>query len=1154
MTGSSAGRSRAKNSIPQVNIAAKEYVSSNSTSAMFLGGQQKSWMTGPGEVEISSQRHLSKTNNGRKSGALQERSGNEPSVVTIAGNLSHPAGATHHPPRNAQSPPMETLTLPTGSIRTAVQKEITGAVHNVETVLPSPAPSDEYRSDNIQAPVSELDGRIYNPHEGSVQTVSNVQLPGHGSIDEIEANDHLERMLRDALSTMTPPASDAAISQPQQQQIPLTGVTVARRTSHQGSFEKKRKRNDSVASPSGTGIYHSHSLPNTGSTSNTGTSEQNLQVPTSEQMRTFLQIVNDRQQQRAMISPQGDTEVARLNLLQRACIQNDHVYLLLHQIYCMDLTQADFSGQLNSNGFCNEHINGLGMLAPLLLPNFQRMAHDSVHWFAHFPLPFEVMLHEYHIYRKALKSVKNCLTLMSHCWLNYRERCSKRFYPPLVEELVEILGMESPVLQSVVFRAILKDMWMGDTSDWCFHEAEGMFQQNQLNVRQGRSQEKRKRDNRNFIIKYQQLKANHAKHGQNFNSTPSANANSSTTFNSLTRVNPPSQTNPPSRGNTPSQPSPRLTQGLLAGSYNHFRVRPPTDQRRAPPPPNINTEFANLPATTTAIVMTPILPSQPVLPPQQSPTILQGDGRQVSHLPAPTTANVTTSVLPSQPYQTNQQSLSPLSNIARGHLISPPIPAPSAAPQASQARRPGVNGPSATTSPYSSPYSNTAPHIHGFPGPTRSPAGRPGPWPIPPSSMNRSHQIPQLQANRPPSNHRPPDRAIEMPRPGAVPHPGYRQLLLPPAGQILSTTAHPNPIVTALHQSQARSPFLTVFDHSGQPSMNTKYFRYVEGVAILQARLQIGKRQHTEFNFYIGEDDRALLSGTVAGQNGAPSTRTVRLGSRFGRLRCVDATKIVDIERDNQRAWVTAPQAWPEHPTVIFNGKDLDIRKKIHYGKDLPIDVTAAIQPGNNKFSVSIISSETVDKTEYAIGLETLQLVDAAGAKAMTRALPYNEARQRVLRRLQNVDPDIEVVNSSVVINMSDPYTSRIWDVPMRGRGCRHDQCFDLDVFLETRTSKRPGQPCDPDQFKCPICGGDARPQSLVKDEFFEVLRAELGKKNRLDAKAIIMQQDGTWEVQEEEKTGEAGDGSGRRSWVREESAASAGGSVPRQAEVIQID
>ncbi|KAL8657936.1 MAG: hypothetical protein Q9226_001431 [Calogaya cf. arnoldii] len=416
--------------------------------------------------------------------------------------------------------------------------------------------------------------------------------------------------------------------------------------------------------------------------------------------------------------------------------------------------------------------------------------------------------------------------------------------------------------------------------------------------------------------------------------------------------------------------------------------------------------------------------------------------------------------------------------------------------------------------------------------------------------------MPQVQLNRPAPSPRLIDRAIQMPYSGQSPQAinNPQPLFLPP-GQRLSTTAHPNPIVAALHQSQARSPILTVVDNSGQPITNIKFFRYIEGVAILDTRLKLGKRQHAEFYFHIGEEDAALLSGTKEGQKGAPLMRKVKVGSRFGRVRCVDATKTADFNCDNQRAWVTANQVWPEHVTVMFNGKDLDVRKKIHYGKDLPIDATAAIKLGNNKFSVSIIPTSTMDQTDYAIGLETLQLVDAAGAKELTGILPYDEARQRILRRLQNEDPDIEVVNPYVVINMSDPYTSRIWNIPMRGRYCRHDQCFDLDTFLETRTSKRLGQPCDPDQFKCPVCGGDARPQSLVKDEFFVVLRAELVQRDRLDAKAIIMQQDGTWEVQEEETTGETGDGSGRRFGARAESAASAttkeGNST---VEVIEID
>lgn len=1098
MTGPSAGRSRAKNSLPQINVAAKEYVNSNSTSAMFLGGQQKSWMTGLREVEINSSRGPSKTNNGRKSGMLREGSVNQPSVNTATGNLNSTTSLPCHSPENQQSPPADNCLNQIGRNGAPLQKASGGAVHNVETVLPSPAPSDEHRSDNIRANDSEIDGGIFTVHGSSDQTSSNIQLRGSESTNNPEENEQFDRMLRDALSATTPPASDTTISQAQQLPIQLPGATVARQISHQGSSEKKRKRIETASGTSDLGMRPSHTLPSTESPSNSGVSGPRWRAPTDAQMSKFQQILIDRQQQRATISAPGDTEVARLNLLQRAFIQHDHMYLLLHQIYCMDLTLPVFSKQLGEVGFQNEHINGLAMLVPLLLPNLQCMAPDSVHWLAHFPTSFSLMLGEYQIYREALESVKTCLASLSHGWLNYRECCNKRAYPPLVGELVDVLGIESPVLQSVVFRAILKDMWMGNTNDSCFQEGEGLFQQNQQLMQQGRSQTDRKRDDQHLIIKYQLLNATHANHRRNSGSNASPS----------TLVNPPLMTEPPSGGNTPFQQSPRLAHGPLAGSQNHYRVRPPVDRRRAPPPPNISTQFAHhLP--TIANRTTPTLPSQPLLRSQHSPSAPQGN--------------------------------------ARGYLISPPIPASSAGLQAPQVRRSSNNGPTTVTSP----YPNGSPQ---FASRNVSPASRSNPWPAPMSNLPRSHLVPHSQANRPAPSPRLIDRAMQMPPAGSLPQAIRPQPLFLPVGQRLSSAAHPNPIVAALHQYQARSPLLTVVDDFGRPTMNTKYFRYIEGVAILDNRLKVGKRQHAEFPFYIGEDDAALLSGTREGQKGGPSIRNVRVGSRFGRIRCIDATKIADVQHDNQRTWVTANQTWPEHVTVIFNGRHLDIRKKIHYGKDLPIDVTAAIKFGNNKFSVSIISPQTEDQTEYAVGLETIQLVDAAGAKDLTGVLPYEEARQRILRRLQNEDPDIEVVNSYVVINMSDPYTSRIWNVPMRGRFCRHDQCFDLDTFLETRTSKRSGQPCDPDQFKCPVCGGDARPQSLIKDEFFEVLRAELAQRDRLDAKAIIIQQDGTWEVQEEEKTGETGDGSGRRSGPRAESTASATTKETGQIEVIEID
>ncbi|KAI4249659.1 MAG: hypothetical protein L6R40_000448 [Gallowayella cf. fulva] len=1068
---------------------------------MFLGGggHQKFWMSGPAGVTVRSHQTLNMPNGPQKADSLRERSGNQPSLSTTPDDYHSTVGLSCHSPGNTHPPPIQDSSSTRTSLGAPSQKDLWGAVHNIETVLPSPAPSDEQRPDNPQALDAEMDHQTSNGHGRPNGITSIIPSTGIGW----EGSEQGDSVLRNTESAITPPASDTLAHQTLQSQPETSNTEVVRRMSRQDAQDKKRKRSDTGLSADTTGRAPSNAPQNSESPLDTEIAGPTWQSPSNAVVSSFLATVIARQQQVAdQINFRGHTELSRLQLLQRACIQSDHAYLLLHQIYCMDLTEPEFLSQLNGAGFRNEHINGLGLLNPLLLANFQHMSMESINWFAHFPLPFGKLLRKFQVYREALNGVKVCLAKMTYSWLSYLDGCNNRSYPPLVDELVSTLGIESSVLQSVAFRAILKVTWGGDPNDCCYQEADKLFQQNQRIVQQAppnRSQEDKQRDDQNLIIKYQQLAAFHIRHMQNPSSIGS----------SLSMAHPQPQRN------VPSSPAPALVQGRLTGSQNPFLVRWSTDQRRAPPPPNINTQCTQLPATVTASRTTPTVPLQPLSPDQRNAPMPQGQDNP------------------------------------RGYLTSPPISTSSAGPQTYQARRPDSNLTPTALPPHSHPIS----HYRVMPTSIRSPAARVGPG----SPLVSDRSAPNLNTlpslNRPPSNTRPQpfNRAVETHRQGLSPQAGAYQLFLPPAGLTLSSTAYANPVLNAIHQYQATSPTINVINTLDKPSVPTKYLRYLEGVSILPHRLKTGSKQYVESTFHVDAGDLALLSGTSEGQNGTVSGRTVTIGSRFGRLRCIAAPKDVDLHRDKCSAWVTANSLWPALVTVIFNNKHVEVRKKIHYGKDLPVDVSALVQLGNNKFSVSILSSQKEDSTEYAVGLETIQLVDMAGAKAMTGVLPYGQARQRIMRRFQNADPDIEVVNTSVVINLCDPYTSRIWGVPMRGLKCRHDQCFDLDTFLETRASKHRGQPSCPDQFRCPICGADARPQCLIKDEFFEVLRADLASMNKLDAKAIVMQPDGSWEVQEEEKTGETGDGSGTHSGVASATTTNEG-HAPTRVEVIEID
>ena len=74
---------------------------------------------------------------------------------------------------------------------------------------------------------------------------------------------------------------------------------------------------------------------------------------------------------------------------------------------------------------------------------------------------------------------------------------------------------------------------------------------------------------------------------------------------------------------------------------------------------------------------------------------------------------------------------------------------------------------------------------------------------------------------------------------------------------------------------------------------------------------------------------------------------------------------------------------------------------------------------------------------------------------------------------------------------------------------------------------------------------------------FFVDVRKVLKEKGRLDVKAIILHDSGGWDIKEEEEaTGESGDGTGRRNTglaaARTSSVSAAKQSAPR--EVIELD
>ena len=374
---------------------------------------------------------------------------------------------------------------------------------------------------------------------------------------------------------------------------------------------------------------------------------------------------------------------------------------------------------------------------------------------------------------------------------------------------------------------------------------------------------------------------------------------------------------------------------------------------------------------------------------------------------------------------------------------------------------------------------------------------------------------------------------------------------LPLSGQIRSHTEPPNPISSALHQVQARSPLLTLTDMSGKKDSTIQSFAFVRRLAVIPNRLD-AERRHFKWSFEITKEDYDILAKDLEVNDGAPPTRLVRNGSCLSRIRCV---KAIGTDEITEGDWVVADTVWPNGVAMLINGTALEIRKKVHHGKDLPVDVTKYIREGENVLSVATTRPKQNDQTTYATALETIQIADYSTVKNGITKLGSTDALKRILKRSGNADPDVQVVDNAIIIDLTDPHTSRIFEKPVRGQACRHNQCFDLEVFLQTRSRKNPSHPSLPDHFRCPICMADARPQCLIMDLFLESVRNELALMNRLDVKAIVLDEHGDWKIKEEQ-AGESRDGS-EKSLSRVDEAAHSPARKPaerRESEVIELD
>ncbi|KAK4224706.1 zinc finger MIZ domain-containing protein 2 [Podospora fimiseda] len=370
--------------------------------------------------------------------------------------------------------------------------------------------------------------------------------------------------------------------------------------------------------------------------------------------------------------------------------------------------------------------------------------------------------------------------------------------------------------------------------------------------------------------------------------------------------------------------------------------------------------------------------------------------------------------------------------------------------------------------------------------------------------------------------------------------PPFQGPIIPPRNVVITRPEFPydptdkKALMNGLHQSHIRSP-KRVLRNGG----TERVYQAVKSFPVPPTRLpERDARQY--FHFEVTEEQLALV-GKAAHPRGSllPVVEHFH-GMLRWRVRCCTPKGKTrsSAEPPTEQEWVTLDVTWPEHIFIRLNDKDLECRKEPHNGKDLPVELTDHLKLGTNVLQVVSPIKDKVPVVTRFIAVELLESVNHSFIVHNvweSGIIPADVTLEIIKKRLTPAEDDDAVIIEAphLAIDLACPFSSVIFEVPARGVGCTHLECFDLETWLNTRPPSKPKtqchhtqvqcdclntpEPSSADKWRCPICHGDARPFSLRIDGFLLKVRSQLKDDGQLNTKRLLVEADGKWSVVMEE-------------------------------------
>lgn len=874
-------------------------------------------------------------------------------------------------------------------------------------------------------------------------------------------------------------------------------------------------------------------------------------------------------------------EKPRFSLMETACNADDAHYVAIHQLFCVwDTNRRDITC-IPGLPDAVTLTHAFRILGQLIRDN-EGMAPTHLRWFAQFPSPLVDLVKSSGPYRCIIQEVGIFLSKLASDWPKLTRLCTTRGHPPLVDELINKLGLLSPTLQNIVFTATRRNLNIVD--DEFGNEMERVFEQDRTGHRElaARYNTSRPPTQKEIQERTKAIVGRYLMIGQK-----------SRQKKLTTIAAQPSTTAPTPPSNAVQVPMaangsyPHANRSVLNNNQNSLHQQNDSQNRQVGQNlGQIRTSFTGYPLPSTMmsaggshsnitphtaadtpspIPMQNLSMGSPMQQGFQYPSpILQSSGIQFSSSVARSPIITQNQGLPQgqynydprfdprqqSPYQqqylqqhfgqqgqygtNNPQQMSPQQSQQAQmqqhmqqqqwlqHAMPSGLQPNNQHPLSQQQQQAYLMQRQAQLRRDSNPVNGQQQQQTLSRNASRNASRN--------NSISNEQVLPSMNGFVHTQNHL---QGIQMPpstRPMTIEEQvvqyhqsdPMKRSIIPPLG-FTHPQRIPDPDLMGLHQAHIRSPRLVTI---GVPKFecddaSRRFYQFVKDVPMAPIKIPF---EHTvnRLEFQVPADALAHISRDRLIGTDPLMVREVRSGSLQFRLRCVSAA--ANINEIPISRWVVSDTVWPEMIFMNINSDDhnqniLEVRRKAHHGKDLPVDITTYIRAGDNEITISMPKLTTaIKQREYFIAVEEIEILqhneimNMCKKQSIPAATIVEEIKKKIAGPTED-DDELSIVLNDLSIDLTDPFTARIFEIPVRGKYCLHRECFDLETFLLTRVSKskRSEQPCMVDVWKCPLCSSDARPYSLQCDEFLVSVRDELQRQDNLEAKSILVSADGTW-------------------------------------------